>query len=101
MTFESPFQTKLFYDSMISVRDQTMSTAWRDQLGLSSLTPRALLIRVVNFCGVFFLPLLTHARRGKGKAKGLVDGAWPEAQTSLPWAGSCVSITDPSAINFL
>ena len=58
MTFKGPFQPKLLYESMIFVRDQTMSTAWRDHLGLSSLTPRAyLLIRLLlTFVG-FFLSL--------------------------------------------
>lgn len=87
MTFEGPFQTKLSYDSMVSVKDQTMSAVWRDQLSLSSPTSRALLKHIVNFCGVSFLLLLTCVRRAKGKTKGLVDGAWSEAQISaFGWA---------------
>lgn len=31
-----------------------------------------------------------HLRTDLGKAKGLVDGSWSEAQTPLPWAVSCV-----------
>lgn len=31
-----------------------------------------------------------HLRTDMGRAKGLDDGSWSEAQIPLPWAGSCV-----------
>lgn len=78
-----------------------MSTVWGDEPGLSQLTVRPWWHMLSTF---MFFPLVIHLRRGKGKAKGLVEmGECGKSMLpSLKFKSPCSRLgTGPSAINFL